>query len=825
MTTFIHLPTKSTESYDWNSTLKKFLTSTFGRSFTEEIADPIERLNRLRISIEHTNHKDGENTIPLCMNYITQLDSLRLRLPMEIVITHPFKWSDAFGSKSTLVEQKSLSFEKASVMFNLASIYAYLGAISSSTMDWKSALNYFTSAAGVLKFISTQFLHAPTNDLKVDLTKGFSNLMVAQSQECFLWNYMQSDNVKHSLAARLAEGTGLAYRQAVDYISNSEVSIDSEKEIEFKSIYFHIFALLHYAQSYADSNKVGFAIAVSHMAKKRVGEGRKLYVQFKGKIEQGLHRLLLDIDTEIDGKIKELEKDNDLIYHNPIPESSNVPTIKAMEGAKAKDFEVMLKSFANSDLFAKIVPMEAHQSMSIYSEKQAEIVRNYNESVAVANEEVNSLFEFSNLPATLVEIQNLLKPTNLALEEEEREKQQEYPRVLAITHEVSTSVERDFNREIQNIDKKRDLINSKLGEINDKFTKDDKNMLIKGLNVSSELSKLKDEVSSTRSVLVQASSSDAKLSDLWKKFEVEISVLSGGTESVQNWLSESSDDALAQQVSLLDLDDGLGSESDLLNAQDLIDMVFSAKRSLELLTKERTSTLSDLKDAMHNEDISSILIKYNGASEEQLNEVFDDLLAKYKSYTTRLDNLIYVQDEKILELKDALSRLLDLPVVKKKLEEKKKNRGTVKNKLTRLISAYDTWKVCSKGVTEALVFYTRLWEKVMGIDKRVTEIVNMREHGVQSRMGSISSDGFGSYAMNDSHSSAPNQPGYQQHSAAPFYPTHNQPPPPSYSNSVGNDNYNAPPLPSKPSESRPYSTPSVYDPNMYSQFGQTWKKQ
>ncbi|TID22568.1 hypothetical protein CANINC_003343 [Pichia inconspicua] len=819
MTTFIHLPNKSTENYDWNSVLKKFLTSTFGRSFTEELANPIEQLNRLRISIEHTNHKDGENTIQLYMDYITQLNSLGLRLPMEIVIKDPFKWSDAFASKSTLVEQKSLSFEKASVMFNLASIYAYLGAVSSSSMDWKLAVNYFTSAAGVLKFISTQFLHAPTNDLKVDLTKGFSILMVAQSQECFLWNYMQSDGVKHSLAARLAEGTSLSYRKAADNISNSEISIDSEKEVEFKSCYFHTFALFHYAQSYADSNKVGFAIAINRMAKKQIGEGKRLYLKFKGKIEEGLHRLLLDIETEIDTKTKEWEKDNDLIYHDTIPESCNVPTIKYMDGAKAKDFESILKSFSPTDLFAKIVPMEAHQSMSIYSERQAEIVRKYNESVAIANEEVISLFEFSNLSVTLGEIQNLLRSDNaLLVEEEEREKQQDYPRVLAIAHEISTSFDKNFTKEMENIENKREMISAKLKDIDEHLTRDEKNMLIKGLSLNAELFKIKDEVCSTRRILKEASLSDSKLIDLWSKFEAEIDVLYGGAESVQRWLSSFNDNSLTEKVSLLDLDDGLGSETDLLNAQDLIDMVYSAKRSLELLSKERTSTLTDLKGAMHDEDISSVLIKYNGASKDELNEVFDDLLDKYKSYTTRLDNLIYIQDEKILEFKDALSRLLDLPLVKKKMEEKKKNRGTVKNKLAKLISAYETWKVCSKGVNEALGFYTKLWERVLSIDKRVTEVVNMRGNAAHS-------ESMGNFAPNTPQYPAAHHSSYPHHSTTPFFPTQSQPSPPSYTNVVNGNNFPAPPLPSKPTENQPYSTPSVFEPNMYSQFGQSWKKQ
>lgn len=848
MTTFIHLPEKTTTKADWEASLNKFLNSTFGKSFTNEISTSIERLNKLRTDIQHSHMSDGETLIPIYFNYITQLNSLELRLPMVTVIAGgelEFSWTDAFDPSSDSVVQHSLSFEKASVLFNLASLYSYLGATVASSLDWKNAILNFTSAAGVLEFISVNFLHAPTNDLKVETTKGLAKLMLAQAQECFLWNYMQSTSgsIKHSLVARLAEGTSLTYLSAKELISKCKSKLDCDEEIELKGLYFHTFALFHYAQNYMETMKVGYAISVDKAAVESYLQSKRLITSKRGKLDAGILKMNETIEAEIKEKLEEWEKDNDLIYHQPIPDKSSVPTIKSMEGAKPIAFETQLKRSNCSDLFEKIVPMEAHKGMSIYSEKQAQITREWSERIEVADEQIRSFFEFSRLPASVVEVQNLLRPSNSVIEEEEREKEDNYPRVLAMAHELESSADVNFDQTMLNVERKRSAILKQLEEAESWLLKDEKNVVIKGLPSNAELAKLKDEVAMTRNTLSQAEVSDTKLKDLWSKFKPEIQVLQKGSLGVQKWLSEcesSGAEKLSQQVSLLDLDDSdnQNDEFEVSNAKRLIDNIYSMKRSLELLMDERNSTLKDLKTAMHSENISSVLIKYRGASESELDKVFDEQLAKYDSFTSRLDALTSAQDDKIVELKDSLGKLLDLKIVQKKIEEKKKERGTIKAKLISLISSYDTWKLCSKGGNEAYGFYVKLGDRTTDIVGRIYDIVNQRDTMTAEPTGSISSTltgGFGGHTVNN------------------YYPQQQQPypaqlPPPSYSNisypsnpvgyngrseSVSSSASNAPPLPSKPGFSgststqpystQPYSTPSVYNPNMYAQFGQNWK--
>ncbi|GMM44747.1 Bro1 protein [Pichia kluyveri] len=818
MSTFVYLPLKKTTDIDWESSLNTFLTSTFGRSFTSEISPSIKTLNKLRLDIQHSSIKDSDVSLSIYADYISQLNSLGLRLPMDIMLRSSkleFSWSEIDSSSDgEYFQQKSISYEKACILFNFAASYLYLGIDSSSRIDWKSSVSFFTKAAGIFEFISTHFLHAPTEDLKVENIKGLYKLSLAQAYECFFWNYMQtSETTKHSLAARLSEGISVILKQANTYFDKTSINLGFNDLIEFKINYFHSLALYHYAQNYAELNKIGFGLRVLKSTKIYIAKciGLKNKSNKKTVLEPTFIQLAIELEKDILAKEKEWEKDNELIYNQVLPPSTDVPTIKAMNPCKPVDFEKHLKEFGCKDLFFKIIPMEAHKGMSIYSEKQAEILRLYSEKVLIANQEIKSVFEFSKLPSSLVEIENLFRDSNPVLKEEDREKEVEYPRVLAMAHEVESSKTVDFKFYLTENNNKKEQITKSFSKADELLLQDEKNMLVKGLPESTELYSLKEKITKLRRSLMEASISDSKLESLLKQYEEEIGVLRGGTESVQKWLDKSDKEStLVQQVSLLDLDDNdsKSSEFDKKTAEQLIKTIYSKKKSLELLIDERDSTLEDLKQIMHNEDISSVLIKYNNASEGELDILFKEELEKYSNYTGRVDALISAQDGMIIDLKDSLRHLLDLDVIKKRTEEKKKERNTIRSRLSRLINAYDAWKLCAKGIPESNSFYSAFTEQTMKLVNQIHDIVNQRDLNV-SRNSSISSSYTGNLGFG----------GYTRNNIAP--------PPPSYDTST---NSGVPPivpaLPSKPTNTgsgQPYTTPSVYDPSMYSQFGKDWK--
>lgn len=738
MTEFIHLPLKVTSHVDWKEPLSSFLTTTFGRSFVNDLAPSIDNFNKSRIDLENPKITD-KSLLVKYWKYYSNLSSLDMRLPISAVIAFTkedtigmhFTWNDVFDSSNEKTN-KSISFEKASILFNIAALHSYLGATYATEFNWKLSIDHFSKSSGILSFISDKFHHCPTNDLKVDTVKGLAKLMFAQALEGFLWNYLQfQTNVKHSLAARLAEGTSTNLRQCDEYLSHGSHGKDMNftNDLEIKADYLHAFAQVHHAENYYEIDQIGNAIASLKIAKETI-EFAKRQIGSKGLSDAVLSRLLKELEAEVKQKISSWDKDNDLIYHHTIPEKSGIPTIKPMEGVKVVSFDSQIKSIDFDDMFEKIIPMDAHEGLSIYSEKQADLLREWSENVQVANEQIISTFEFLNLPNSVKEVQNLIKPA----EEEEMEQETDYPRVLAMAHDVEKEPT-DFKLELQKISTTRSTLLNQTEKAQSLLAQDHQNV-IRGLPNSPDIQRMGDEVNKISKILNDAGMSDAKLKSMFDSYERDIGILKGGTVSVQKWLDEndqsSSVSQITQYVNLLDLDIGSTNSdtNEIKNAQMLIDTVSDEKRGLDTLIKERNNTLNDMKNLMHSEDISTLLLQNKGATQKEMETLFEGELSKYKTYTERLSGLIEKQEMDILELKDSLRKLLSLSLIGRKVEERKREQSTVQAKISSLVRAYDTWKVSTKGIKEAGAFYNSLGMKSSGLIFRLENAVNERSNSV-----------------------------------------------------------------------------------------------
>jgi tyrosine-protein phosphatase non-receptor type 23 len=145
---------------------------------------------------------------------------------------------DAFTSKP--ISQHSLAYEKASIIFNIASILSSLGArtnrltsgisspspasaaagpaipfqnadgASTSATGTKLAYTSLRQAAGMLSYINDNFLHAPSSDMSKDVIRWLVDVQLAQATEVF-WERTLEEKKGGSLVARLAAQVTLMY--------------------------------------------------------------------------------------------------------------------------------------------------------------------------------------------------------------------------------------------------------------------------------------------------------------------------------------------------------------------------------------------------------------------------------------------------------------------------------------------------------------------------------------------------------------------------------------------------------------------------------------
>lgn len=143
----------------------------------------------------------------LLYKYFGQLELLELRFP-EIRVNFP--WRDAFTNK--LITQTSIAYEKASVLFQIASTHSSIAAAQSRSdpEGVKRAFYYFRTSAGMLNYINENFLHAPSTDLSRDVVKFLVDIILAQATEVF-FEKCTDEKKGNALVSKIAAQTAYMY--------------------------------------------------------------------------------------------------------------------------------------------------------------------------------------------------------------------------------------------------------------------------------------------------------------------------------------------------------------------------------------------------------------------------------------------------------------------------------------------------------------------------------------------------------------------------------------------------------------------------------------
>ncbi|ODN05568.1 Rhophilin-2-B, partial [Orchesella cincta] len=94
--------------------------------------------------------------------------------------------------------QRTVAFEKASVLFNLAALHTQIGArqdrtVNSDTAD--EAVDNFLRAAGTLRYIGEHFTHPPSFDLAPHTLEALTALFLVQARECLFEKQQTVDKI------------------------------------------------------------------------------------------------------------------------------------------------------------------------------------------------------------------------------------------------------------------------------------------------------------------------------------------------------------------------------------------------------------------------------------------------------------------------------------------------------------------------------------------------------------------------------------------------------------------------------------------------------
>ncbi|KAI8074790.1 BRO1-like domain-containing protein [Gongronella butleri] len=431
------------------------------------------------------------------------------------------------------------------------------------------------------------------------------------------------------------------------------------------------------------------------------------------------------------------ERDNDMIYHDHTPQESilvPIDRLKAVQPVAISDVygPADAAKVIGPDIFVRLVPLSVHETASLYSEEKANLVRREAERCDFAKAEVATSLEYMGLPAALHKFRAILRhqqPTALLMDQ--------FARPPDTVNKIATDIHlQETNDRVVTLWDTHDALFRKnttyidqLALALDKEMSQCENMRVKYGEEwtqepsSSAASQYRQDLKNHRAALGTAQASDEKIRRQWAGLAADVDLLKQGADSTL--LETLFTDALAP--SLAKPNDLLGDLHVVGNKEleQKIARVDALMEKLDKLQKDRESTLDDLKEKTHHDDITQLLLinKKNSNVEKQ---IFAAQLEKYQSHQQRISATLHEQQQTIQELTDAFKTLMDADDVKQ-IQSQWEAAERQQNQIAkRLINVATDYKQTKSDIKAGIAFYTELWAAVESLKVNVDRFLEER---------------------------------------------------------------------------------------------------
>lgn len=192
------------------------------------------------------------------------------------------------------------------------------------------------------------------------------------------------DQIKDGLISKLAGKVADYYDAAFEGATHSSMTVLFSSiwtsQMQVKAFHFNAVSQYRKACECISQNKYGEEIARLQTAERLVNCGLELQRNLKEAVVSDLRSL----QTAIHRNLSRAEKDNDIIYLEPIPAEASLAVIGRADMSKP----IIVPEISNPvplmnehnmllgvPLFSRLVPFAVHQAASVYTERKERIVK------------------------------------------------------------------------------------------------------------------------------------------------------------------------------------------------------------------------------------------------------------------------------------------------------------------------------------------------------------------------------------------------------------------------------------------------------------------
>ena len=493
----------------------------------------------------------------------------------------------------------------------------------------KTAYHSFQAAAGMFTYINENFLHAPSTDLSRETVRTLISVMLAQAQEVFLEKQI-TDGRKVGLLAKLASQAASLYLQATEGVQDNVTRGVFDRLwlqlAQTKANYTSSTAQFYQALADDDANSHGTAIARLQVAESEGKDAVRIANAFPSSVS-GSSNLSSETGSSlvemtkrhlanVQEKLVSFNKDNDFIYHQTVPAGASLSPVPKLQAAKAIPVSDLyqgqdIQRIIGPDIFQKIVPMSVTESASLYDEEKAKLVRAEAEKVETANGEMAASLDYLKLPSSLNVLKGGMDQETTVDEEfrtwcEELAGHEPFGAAFAQLKIDKSSIQGILERSTKNLDMEESVCEKMRSKYGGDWIQQPSSRLT---------STLRSDIKSYRGAIEEADGSDSQLLHTSRQYEsdfdemrsagetdeadvlyqramLDAGAIRGRGKNGTNGLSSSTEEG-----NLLEDDFGEGG----LTVMDQINKVEDLLRKLDLIKRDRTQVLKDLKDKVRHE--------------------------------------------------------------------------------------------------------------------------------------------------------------------------------------------------------------------------------
>jgi len=689
------VPAKATNKVDLVEPLRKFIEKTFSPDVVEQHLPALMQLNQQREDLRTTQNKN-EYTRDLYLRYLGLLESLDKRFPInDDNIRIQYTWFDAF--KNTKSTQYNLQYERACSLFNLGSITSHVAVSQNrSTPDGaKKSCHFFQLAAGTFEHLKDYLQQRPhqasTPDLTTELLVMLVGLMLAQAQECFCEKAAKdgmSANVITMLAAQTAEYYNGTHNAMISSGLKNHLDKSWSRETKIKAFYFEAMANYYasiglHAKDLYGEEVARLQIAVSHIGDDFVKANiRKTPAEFQewfNKLSETITKAFLVA-----------EKENDSIYHERVPKPMELAKLASKSMVKVLPI-VDLTLKGDNDPFNSLLPFEILQSVSVYNERKASLLREELKLIQEHNDFAKGSLGSMNLPAAIERIEEragvpVPLQKKMSIIREEGGASLLFGLLLSLQN-LGKEDENIIKEAVQYLDDEEQEDNEARKQFGDKWIRPHSHALT---------GNLRQEAAKYKSNVEQATKSDTYIAQKLGEIEHDLNILAGDVRELQSRLPSGNEPSEATLDAIASLQKALG--------------------RLDACIAERSSLEVELKALVASDDISSLLLGTHTSHES----IQQDQIRKYESLQRKLRTNFEQQNQ----LLDIISNENAKFVASKSNNTQSKKRDEI---LEQLSKSFVTYSELKGNIREGTEFYTNFKEILNAFRTRCRDFAYARK--------------------------------------------------------------------------------------------------